>query len=48
MLDSKTLYVGIEQVHKLIEKDDTPISHEEAAKQEEKIQKILSKDNAGD
>ena len=43
MLTSKTLYVGIEQVQKLIEKDDKPISQKEAAKQEEKIQKIISK-----
>jgi hypothetical protein len=32
-----------EQVQKLIEKDDKPISQKEAAKQEEKIQKIISK-----
>jgi hypothetical protein len=32
-----------EQVQKLIEKDDKPISDEEAAKQEEKIHKIISR-----
>lgn len=32
-----------EQVQRLIEKDDKPISPKEAAKQEEKIQKIISK-----
>lgn len=32
-----------EQVQRLIEKDDRPISEKEAAKEEEKIQKIISK-----
>jgi len=32
-----------EQVQKLIEKDDKPISEKEAAKEEEKIQKIINK-----
>lgn len=32
-----------EQVQRLIEKDDKPISEKEAAKEEEKIQKIISK-----
>jgi hypothetical protein len=37
------LNIYAEQVHRLIEKDDKPISAKDAAKEDEKIQKIISK-----
>jgi hypothetical protein len=39
----EVLQIYGEQVQRLIEKDDKPVSAKEAAKQEEKIQKIISK-----